>query len=255
MCRLAAYTGPAMPIENIVSAPDHSLLRQSLAAKESAFTVNGDGFGVCWYGDDHIPGQYRDILPAWSDTNLASFCRLVQSELFMAHIRASTNGETSRVNCHPFVYEQWSYMHNGQIPHIQRLRRELEYELSDDLFNARYGTTDSELFFLLLLSNGFSEDAHSAWKASFERICIDRRHDDDPVRMTCVLSDGEKIYAFRQSSDQNSPTLYLNSTTHNGGVALASEPLDQDSNSWTMMPEDTLCIIQNRNYDIQKLTH
>jgi len=250
MCRLAAYAGPAIPIQDIVSVPAHSLLQQSLAAKETAFTVNGDGFGISWYGDDNIPGQYRDIMPAWGDKNLNSFCRLVQSKLFLAHIRASTNGETSRANCHPFVYDRWSYMHNGQIPHIQRLRRELEYELSDDLFNARCGTTDSELFFLFLISNGFATDPSAAWETCFKRICIDRRHDDDPVRMTCVLSDGEKIYAFRQSSDQQSPTLYLTDNMQHGGVSLASEPLDPKNTNWSEVPENSLCVIENGGHKI-----
>jgi len=180
---------------------------------------------------------------------------LVRSETFMAHIRASTHGETSRANCHPFVFDQWSYMHNGQIPHIVRLRRELESELTDELYNARSGTTDSELFFLLLLSKGFDTDPVSAWEASFKRVCSNRRADDDPVRMTCVLSDGEKIYAFRQSSDQQSPTLYLSDSLNHGGVALASEPLDEQAQRWKTIPEDTACVINRSGYYQQTLAH
>ena len=34
MCRLAAYVGPQIPLENIVTAPQHSLLFQSKDAYE-----------------------------------------------------------------------------------------------------------------------------------------------------------------------------------------------------------------------------
>ena len=50
MCRLAAYIGPEIPLENIVTAPRHSLLSQSKDAYESKVSTNGDGFGIAWYG-------------------------------------------------------------------------------------------------------------------------------------------------------------------------------------------------------------
>jgi predicted glutamine amidotransferase len=254
MCRLAAYTGPSIPLQTIVSVPAHSLLKQSVAARETALTVNGDGFGVCWYGDDRQPGQYRDVMPAWSDPNLANFCRMVRSDLFLAHIRASTHGETARANCHPFVFGQWSYMHNGQIPHIQRLRRELENELSDELYQSRCGTTDSELFFLLLLSLGLEQDPQTAWKQAFSRITTNRRY-DDAVKMTCVLSDGQRLYTFRQSSDHQSPTLYLSNQLQTGGYAITSEPLDSQADNWMVIPENSFCVVDRDAHSEMILTY
>lgn len=99
MCRIAAYTGPAIPLENIVVRPVHSLL-----------AVNGDGFGVSWYGPEGDLGLYRYVLPAWADDNLTNLCRMVRSHHFIAHIRASTVGETSRVNCHPFTCNGFSFL-------------------------------------------------------------------------------------------------------------------------------------------------
>ena len=147
MCRLAAYMGPEIALENIVISPKHSLLEQSQNATEAKLAVNGDGVGLAWYGDQVEPGLYRDVLPAWSDGNLTSICRLVRSRLFLAHVRASTFGETSRANCHPFTHGSWSFMHNGQIAAIRSIFRRLEASLPDDIYQARRGNTDSELFF------------------------------------------------------------------------------------------------------------
>ena len=123
MCRWAAYIGEEVFLEDIVTAPCHSLIAQSHCAREAKSPTNGDGFGIAWYGDRPEPGLYRDILPAWSDPNLKSLCRQIKSDLFLAHVRASTGGATSRANCHPFVSGRWSFMHNGQIGGFERIRR------------------------------------------------------------------------------------------------------------------------------------
>ena len=87
MCRIAAYSGPAIPLENIIVRPAHSLLDQSQHASEAKLPVNGDGFGIAWYGDDDRPGLYRDVLPAWADGNLTSLCRMVLVPIHRAHPR------------------------------------------------------------------------------------------------------------------------------------------------------------------------
>ena len=109
MCRWAAYIGEEVFLEDVVTAPCHSLIAQSHCAREAKSPTNGDGFGIAWYGDRPEPGLYRDILPAWSDPNLKSLCRQIKSDLFLAHVRASTGGATSRANCHPFVSGRWSF--------------------------------------------------------------------------------------------------------------------------------------------------
>ena len=241
MCRIAAYTGPAIPLENIIVRPAHSLLSQSQHATEAKLAVNGDGFGIAWYGAGDQPGLYRDVLPAWADGNLTSLCRMVHSPLFIGHIRASTVGETSRANCHPFSNGRWSFCHNGQVPHFARIRRRLEAALPDDLFAARRGTTDSEMIFLTMLANGLDTDPQAALRATLN--LIGPAGDEGPVRLTVVFSDGQKLFAFRHASDGVCPTLYVSGVLDHGGRALASEPLCGQPDRWTAVPVDTLCTV------------
>lgn len=248
MCRLAAYLGPAVPIAQIVVDPVHSLLEQSQHANEAKLAVQGDGFGFAWYVDGHGPGLYRDVLPAWSDGNLLSLCQMIRAPLFLAHVRASTTGETTRLNCHPFAYRNWSFMHNGQVADIDHIRRRLEARLPDDLYLARRGTTDSELIFLLLLANGLERDPAQAVRAVIALLqeCSAYGQDgDSAVRLTCVLSDGASIYAFRHASDGRAPTLYATQTTQ-GGWMLASEPLDAKEKDWTAIAPDQLVTLSPR---------
>ena len=237
MCRFTAYIGPEIPLERIVVLPTHSLLEQSQNATEAKLAVNGDGFGVAWYTNEERPGLYRDVLPAWSDGNLNDLCRMVRSKLFLAHVRASTVGETSRTNCHPFRYGKWTFMHNGQIGDFARIRRQLEEKLPDELYAARQGTTDSELFFLTLLANGLNEDPLRAVNASILQISKIQVTLSQPNRITCALSDGEFVYAFRYSSDGKSPSLYFGKELDSGGSVLASEPLDVTKNRWRALGE------------------
>lgn len=241
MCRLAAYLGPAIPLGQIIVDPKHSLLEQSQNATEAKLAVNGDGFGFAWYDRDREPGLYRDVLPAWSDGNLPNLCRMIRSRLFLAHVRASTAGETSRQNCHPFAHENWSFMHNGQVPDIHRIRRRLEALLPDDLYDLRRGSTDSELIFLLLLTYGLRDDPQAAIATVIDLLAAHSIYGTgkNAVRLTCVLSDGETIYAFRHASDDKCATLYLCENPY-GGWTLASEPLDGSADKWMSVEPDVL---------------
>ena len=235
MCRIAAYIGDPRPIEDIVIRPNHSLLDQSQHAEEAKLEVNGDGFGIGWYQKgDPRPGTYHDVMPAWADGNLTSLCRMVSAPLFIAHIRASTTGTTSRENCHPFTYENWTFCHNGQVPHIDRIRRRLEAKLSDDLYLARRGSTDSELIFLTLLQNGLANDVDAAWAKTVQELQPDAG--EKPVRITSVFSDGVSLFSYRAASDGRCPTLYM--STECGGQTLASEPLCGDVKNWCSVPVD-----------------
>jgi glutamine amidotransferase len=225
MCRWAAYLGEPIFLEDIVSAPSHSLIAQSHCAQQAKTATNGDGFGVAWYGERDEPGLYRDILPAWSDPNL-----------FLAHVRASTVGATSRDNCHPFACGRWAFMHNGQIGDFGQIRRALENSLPDMLYASRHGTTDSELLFLIMLDEGLETDPQGAAERAVARaIACARGAGIDPhIRLTAAFSDGEVLYAVRYATDRFAPTLYL--SEGESGRSLVSEPLDGNGPAWQPVP-------------------
>jgi len=246
MCRLAAYLGPEIPLENIIAKPCHSLLVQSQDAQEAKLRVNGDGFGIAWYGHLPEPGLFRDVCPAWSDSNLPSICRLVRARLFLAHVRAATSGSNARENCHPFGYRQWSFMHNGGLGDFDKMRRAMEAEIADQHYLSRRGTTDSELLFLLLLSNGLETEPAAALDKTLNqvhRLWRENGADGQPLRITCVLSDGKRLFGFRHASDGKAPTLYVADGLDHGGRAFASEPLEGAAPRWCKVPADTLVLL------------
>src|SRR5688500_8039614 len=115
MCRWLSYSGSPVLLEDLLYKPANSLVVQSKYSQLGAETVNGDGFGVGWYGSQETPGIYRSIEPAWNDLNLKELSAHASASRVFAHIRASTGSPVQQTNCHPFRSENWLWMHNGAI--------------------------------------------------------------------------------------------------------------------------------------------
>jgi glutamine amidotransferase len=240
MCRWAAYIGAPVFLDEIVSKPDHSLIAQSINAHECKTATNADGFGIAWYGERTEPGLYRDTYPAWSDPNLRSITHQVRSGLFLAHVRASTGTATSRNNCHPFACGCWSFMHNGQIGGFEHFRKRADMLIPDELYQHRKGATDSEVLFLIALSEGLCEDPKGAMQRAVGRLeALSREYGTTPhMRIGAAFSCGRMLYAVRYASDDRAPTVY--SRQGETGRMVVSEPLHA-GDDWEAVPPGSFC--------------
>lgn len=252
MCRWLAYSGSPLRLHALLFETQNSLINQSLACQRASVATNGDGFGVGWYGTQKKPGLYRDIRPAWNDDNLRSLAEQIESPLFFAHVRASTGTATTRQNCHPFRHDNWLFMHNGRIGGYDKVRRCLEFQIPEALYNERIGTTDSEIIFMLLIGNGLLSDPANAYRKTIADIetAMQAQGVTEPLRLTACATDGERLYAIRYSSDQAAPTLFYAQgqqvqvengtcafTEGAGSVLVLSEPLDRSDACWNEVPE------------------
>lgn len=236
MCRFLAYLGEPIFLADLVCAPAHSLIHQSMHADEGKAPTNGDGFGLGWYAEREEPGLYREIRPAWSDENLRSLCEQVRARLFFAHVRASTGTATTRANCHPFGYRRHLFMHNGQVGDYARIKRRIEALIPDELYDHRLGTGDTEVLFLAALADGLEQDPLGAMARTLGRVLAMMRAAGirQPLRFAAAHSDGETLTCYRWSSDAKPPSLYYRSDA--GSVMVVSEPVDRDGAGWHMIP-------------------
>ena len=140
------------------SKPQYSLVEQSQHAQRSIYTVNGDGFGMGWYGSRPWPGVYHDTQPAWNDDNFQNLAAQVRSRMVLAHVRASSGTAIQRTNCHPFRHQHWLFQHNGEIGGFDKLKRDLQLAIAPELFPHLRGSTDSETMFYLAITYGVAED-------------------------------------------------------------------------------------------------
>lgn len=253
MCRWAAYIGHPCYLEDVVTRPDHSLIRQSVSATQCKTQTNADGFGLAWYDRRPEPGLYRDTHPAWSDPNLKSLTAQVRSPLFLAHVRASTGTATSRNNCHPFAVGRWSFMHNGQIGGFENFRRRADMLIPDELYHQRKGATDSEILFLLGLVEGLDDDPKSAMELAvgiLQRMSQDKGSAPH-MRIGAAFSDGQTLYAIRYASDDHAPTVYHRWSASRRGRAVVSEPLFADQPGWEAVPPGSFCTFRGDQVSIR----
>ena len=197
MCRWVAYSGPEIYLEDLIFHQEHSIVSQSLAATQSAWVTNGDGFGVAWYTKRTTPGLFKDVLPAWNDSNLRSLAAHIQTKLFFAHVRATTGTAVNRSNCHPFIWKNWTFMHNGKIGNWHGCRKDVEDLIDHIHYPHREGTTDSEALFLVALSKGLISDPIKAIEETLRDVSriMDKHHSDEPMRISCALTNGKEIWA------------------------------------------------------------
>ncbi|RLA04561.1 MAG: class II glutamine amidotransferase [Gammaproteobacteria bacterium] len=245
MCRWITYKGKPIFLEDWIFNSEHSLIEQSKAASKSILEVNGDGFGVGWYGTRTEPGLFRSIRPAWNNVNLQSLAGHVISPLFLAHVRAATGTPIQETNSHPFQYKNWQMVHNGLIHNYGVLKKELLNLIDEQYFNYILGSTDSEILFYILLTNGMQQDIHGAVTKTVQQLeeMAANHGYKYALRMTLGISDGNSVWAVRYSSNQSSPSLFYSLEEQEGEqeqLLVVSEPLEHDTLRWIPVGERTI---------------
>jgi glutamine amidotransferase len=262
-----------LPLETILYKPEHSLIDQSLHSKLGAETTNGDGFGIGWYTDvAHTPGIYRSIEPAWNDRNLRDLSAHLMSPVVFAHIRAAIGSAVQETNCHPFRHGKWLFMHNGFIGEFAKVKRDLVLAIDPSLYPLMEGSADTEVMFYLALTFGLEDDPPAAMEATVGLIEeVGRKHGvEHPIQMTVATTNGESIWAFRYSTEQNSRSLFYTTAVETvrqlhpeleilGLVddetrLIVSEPLRDLPGVWNAVPESSWGVVQPGQDEIHAFT-
>ena len=266
MCRLLAYSGAPIHLQSMHFEPKDNLIDQSLTSKSAETPTNGDGFDVGWYDQWKKPGLFHSIRPAWNDFNLKDLAAHIESPMFMAHVRATSLAQIQETNCHPFRFDQWLFVHNGELFEIEKYRKDLLMAVAPEYFENIFGSTDSELMFHLALTLGLQTDvpqAISRMVALVEKTA--KKHGVmESVWMTLGIGDGKKMYCFRYASDGQAPTLYYSPAAkevHKVNPALigrfgenarvvVSEPIGVYPSLWREVPQGSYLVIENGKVDV-----
>lgn len=271
MCRFLAYLGAPIVLDKLLYQPRNSLIRQSFEARERREPLNGDGFGVGWYVPElgPTPALYRSIRPAWNDLNLRSIAPRTRAPCVFAHVRAASTGDVTETNCHPFTFHDLLFMHNGEIGGFDRLRRPIRERLSDAVYNAVQGQTDSEHLFALFLDRFLCADVPAprdlaaALLDAMQTLAElrDRRGITDPSWLNLALTDGRSMVATRYAwpPARHAQTLYYSRGSRyecHGGVCrmqhsdptehavlIVSEKLTDRQADWDEVPHNHMVVV------------
>jgi glutamine amidotransferase len=256
------WSGQPVVVDELLFKPTHGLVDQSLHSRLGVERTNGDGFGLGWYGQGDGPGVYHSVAPAWGDANLRELAAHIETPLFLAHVRATTGTAIQLTNCHPFRHGRWLFVHNGVIADFELLRRELMLAVAPELFSGIKGSTDSELLFYLALTFGLEQDPVGALEQAIGLVeaAAVKHGIENAVQASVGITDGERLWAFRYSTEHRSRTLFVTAeaeTVHrlhpenerlrrfrDQDRIVVSEPLADLEGVWNEIPESTVLIVQ-----------
>jgi gamma-glutamyl hercynylcysteine S-oxide hydrolase len=247
VCRHLAHLGPTpVTLASLVTEPPHSLLVQSYAPADmrGGGTVNADGFGVGWYvrdppssGDHARTALYRRDDPMWTDASFLDVAWAVETTAVVAAVRSATVGmPVSTAACAPFRGEAggatWLFSHNGVVRGWPHSTAELAATLPAVDLLAMEAATDSALLWALVRARiAAGKDPADAVAG----VVADALAAAPGSRLNLLLSDGVQVVATAVDHA-------LSYRTHpDGGVTVASEPLDDDA-AWNAVVDGTLLV-------------
>lgn len=225
MCRMVGVVA-----ERPVSL--RALLHEAPRNLASLSTEHPDGWGVARLADDGWRID-RDVDCAARSARWREVVSTAEARLAIAHVRRRTIGPIGELNTHPFRRGRFVLAHNGTIHDVRPLEAATRREHRD----AVRGDTDSERLFAFLLSQMEAAGDTQAGLAVAVRA-LRRMPTRDSA--TFLLSDGERLFAYRQG--RSLYALARDRGTRSASVAVASEPLTDEH--WLEVPEGTLVVAE-----------
>jgi predicted glutamine amidotransferase len=184
MCRLLGYcSGRDASVEDLIGA-------DGLREFTGLCALHGDGWGMAWY-EGAEPVIRKSPIRADTEPEYDKLVREPLADLGLVHLRWATPGlGVNERNSHPFRYGQYVFAHNGAIHPQQRLPEMLPAGWERQLA----GTTDSERYFLLIMSRLAARDGDMVAAIADATADIDARF--EPNSLNALLLSPDTLYAI-----------------------------------------------------------
>jgi len=210
MCRLLGYSSDrAASLEDLIGA-------DGLQRFTGLCALHGDGWGMAWY-DGGEPDIRKSTVRADSEPEYEKLAREALGDLGLVHLRWATPGlGVTERNSHPFRYEQYVFAHNGAIHPQDRLAEMLPPDWERQLA----GTTDSERYFLLIMSHLASHGGDVAAAIAAAAADIDARY--DPNSLNAILLSPDRLYAISWYHQSRVPEALLRANGHTEADEIAA---------------------------------
>lgn len=272
MCRLYGFLAnePTKVDCSLVFAQNALLLQSRV---DQSGLNHADGWGIAVYENGN-PTVYRNSIAAFDDRCFSSTVEKAYSKAIVAHVRRATVGVTSVENTHPFRAGRFVFAHNGTVTGFESLRQQLEQETDPDLQLMRRGTTDSEQYFLWLLTRirraemiedeMFTTDDNK--RSRLENVLLESvqtmasRCSSEPPdkipRLNFVMTDGVSMLTCRWNHSLNVlrrkgihecqicgiPHVHHHETVNHQAIAIASEPITNEA--WEPIPDHSAAVFR-----------
>jgi glutamine amidotransferase len=147
------------------------------------------------------------------------------------------------------------------VAELSRVRRDLMLAIDESLFPDISGTADTEILFYLALSFGLESDPPDAVARTIGLVeDVGRRKGVEyPFQGTIATTDGERMWAFRYSSEGKSRSLFYSRDiaavrklaperevlfeVSEDSRLVVSEPIGDLPGAWNEMPEGSYGVV------------
>jgi predicted glutamine amidotransferase len=184
MCRLLGYcSSRETSVEDLIGA-------DGLSEFTGLCALHGDGWGMAWY-EGAEPVVRKSPIRADSEPEYDKLAREPLADLGLVHLRWATPGlGVNERNSHPFRYDQYVFAHNGAIHPQDRLPEMLPPQWERQLA----GTTDSERYFMLIMSRLASHGGDVV--AAIAAAAADIDTGFEPNSLNAILLSPDALYAI-----------------------------------------------------------
>ena len=213
MCRVLAYLGQPLLLDDLLYEPDNSFIKQTLAP-QMLDILNLAGFGMAaWDEGLHTPDEplvYKAPTLPLFNPNLRMLAGKIRPRALIAHIRgvrSRAQAIINRENVHPFLFQGTRLVmaHNGDLARFSEIRFDLVRHVLPCFAAQVTGTTDSEWIYALLLSqlDNPAEPSVEDVTGALQRTCrllreiLDARGIDLASPLNLLMSDGRYVVASR----------------------------------------------------------
>ena len=252
MCRLLAFSfnKDTCKKEKVACIDSFRMLSATGSVLPMSTPGHADGWGFSLYQDEVVmPRFYKSTLPAREDSNckIESFFENGIRESGLVHLRKMTIGGADIVNTHPFIEDEYSFIHNGTISQTEKLYEDLSIDCK--------GSTDSERLFRRFLE--IKKNKTISTKEAFIKMLTETKdlypgysaintilHDGDSIYVSRVINQRSQKYTF--SDTESYYTLYAG-VTKRGDNIVSSEKILYEDISYTLLPNDSISIITLSN--------
>jgi len=222
------------------------LAEKGMISRKARAPGHKDGWGILLYQEGKPVYLGRQPTNAMNDPRYEKACETLDESgaakgPLLAHLRKASPeyGQKILENTAPFVKEKWSFMHNGMIR-----------KFNEKVVGLR-GTTDSERFFLLILKTKEENQLsiEKALKLTIKKV----RESYSYSSLTFILTNGTRIYAYREYVDPRDSDYYnLMFAINSSMIIISQEKLWH--REWVTIPNGALLtVLKNQKVCLEKI--
>jgi glutamine amidotransferase len=219
MCRLVAYLGEQVVLDEVLFEPDSSIVEQAVHPQLLS-AMNLAGFGVVAWDEQSpsadLPWTYRTAGLPFFDRNLRALSRKARGTALLGHVRGvllSDREVVNEQNVHPFRYEgiPIALAMNGDLDRFAEMRTDVAELVDPAIARLVEGTTDTEWLYALILTHlrdpyapaADPEELAGAVEQALRQVreVRERRGFQRQSAVNLVVSDGRSLIATRFAFD------------------------------------------------------